>query len=217
MAFRPDGRLIAAGEQKGKHVALVKLGTVRSRPLDEPSASAGGLPAMGGVWSLAFSPAGDTLLAGDGRATCSSAMLGRTGHGTASESDWAAEDDANSRRWHILLTARRSRSGTTGAGWRSGTRNSPGSSRIPVRHQSLGAIVYSLAFFEACGRRQLAIGKETGLQYSPVDANPQGSEPPQACAIPRSASIGDETYRRPREADMLQFSTPQVGRTQCAR
>ncbi len=54
--------------------------------------------------------------------------------------------------------------------------------------------MYSLAFFEACGRRQLAIGTEMGLDYSPVDVNPQEAAYAEPCAMARSAQIGDETY-----------------------
>jgi WD40 repeat protein len=63
-------------------------------------------------------------------------------------------------------------------------------SRLPVEAEPSLGPVYSLTFFDACGRRQLAIGKARGLLYRPADRNLQTP----GCVIRRSASVGDETY-----------------------
>ena len=51
--------------------------------------------------------------------------------------------------------------------------------------------VHSLTFFEACGRRQLAIGKGNELRYEPLGSAPQSTTD---CKVLPKSSIGDEVY-----------------------
>lgn len=153
------------------------------------------------ISSVAFSPTDDTLVAGDGEGY----ILGC--HSVDAQS-WdcrppqgyvRADNDA------ILTVAYSSDGKQIAAGhyWRGVvdlwdakdilSAKVSEASRRTIPHMSPSA-VYSLAFFEACGRRQLAIGTDTGLEYSPVDESPQGASALEPCARARSAQIGDQTY-----------------------
>ncbi len=192
LGVHPGDRLIAAGGPLEDSVALVQLDD-HGAPSNQQSAS--GRKASGQVWSLAFSPVGDTLLVGDGNGNV---LVCQPGGGQSWDCKQAtgyvpAKNDA------ILALAYSPDGAQIAIGHYSrgavevwDAKFSPGSRRA-IYHQSQSA-VYSLAFFEACGRQQLAIGTETGLEYSPVEGNPQGVAQPEACALARSAQIGDETY-----------------------
>jgi WD40 repeat protein len=189
LSVRRDGRLVAASG--ANNVALVQLDE-QGAPA-EPHNAVG--EAHGGISSVAFSPTDDTLIAGDGEGYILACH-------TTGDQSWdcrppqgyaRAENDA------ILTLAFSSDGKQIAAGhyWRGVVdiwdAKVSEESRRTISHMSPSA-VYSLAFFRACGRLQLAIGTDTGLEYSPVDEIPQGAPPLKPCARIRSAQIGDQTY-----------------------
>ncbi|MDH5540504.1 MAG: hypothetical protein OEY03_13975, partial [Rhizobacter sp.] len=193
IAASPDGRLIAAAGRRNQ-VALVALAD-DGTPTESPPALvlAGDVAPSGSVWSLAFAPAGDRLLVGDG----AGAVLACK---TETAGAWRCErtqaypgdpDDA------ILALAYSADGARIAVGrWKGGAEVWDAAftarSRRPIDvGRSLGP-VHSLAFFDACGRRQLAIGKGVELLYRPVDEAPQPPVAPDSCATPRQASVGDE-------------------------
>ncbi|QOZ37394.1 NACHT and WD repeat domain-containing protein [Bradyrhizobium sp. CCBAU 53421] len=193
ISIRRDGRLVAASGGK-ERVALVQLDE-RGDPSTQPVKWSGGAKASATVQSVAFSPVDDTLLAGDGDGnvlSCTTAP-GQSWDCTPLTGYTRTENDA-------ILTLTHSPDGkqiAIGHYWRGvvdvlDTKSSPPSRRT-IHHQSPSA-VYSLAFFEGCGTWQLAIGSSSGLEYSPVAASSNESEPPEFCAKARWAHIGDQTY-----------------------
>lgn len=193
IAVSPDGRLIAAGGYHDR-VALVALAG-DGTPTDQPSAEAGGAPPVGYVWSLAFSPAGDTLLVGDGAGALLACRAAVPASWNCAKTAAYPGDPADAIR-ALAYAADGSRIAV--GHWKGGVElwdaSFRAASRVQVAVGDSLAPVHSLAFFEACGRRQLAVGKGTGLLYQPVDAPPPGFAPPAGCATPRSASVGDEVY-----------------------
>jgi WD40 repeat protein len=193
LSIRRDGRLVAASGGE-KHVALIQLDE-QGDPSTQPVKWSGGEAASGYVQSVAFSPVDDTLLAGDGDGNV------LVCHADSDQS-WDCEHPTGYARTEndAILTLAYSPDGrqiAIGHYWRGvvdiwDTQFSL-SRRKTVYHQSPSA-VYSLAFFEGCGRWQLAIGTNSGLEYSPVIEGSQEAEPVEFCAKARWAQIGDQTY-----------------------
>jgi WD40 repeat protein len=193
LSIRRDGRLVAA--TAGAKIALVQLDET-GEPSKDPVTFATGQPALGGtVQSLAFSPAGDTLVAGDGEGYI---LICRP----AGPKPWdcAYPEKFQAVPNDAILTFTYSSDGqqvAVGHYWRGVVdiwdANFSSGSRRTIDHQSPSA-VYSLAFFEACGRRQLAIATNSGLEYSPLDERAPGDKPVDYCARARWAQIGDQTY-----------------------
>lgn len=199
LAFSPDGRTIAAGGYD-RHIALVGL-TEDGAPLNAPLATAGGTLPIGYVWSMVFSPAGDTLLAGDGVGTV--LVCRPAAHSTWSctrSRAYPGEPDKPPAETDAIRALAYTPDGQQIAvgRWNGGVElwdaDFSAKSRVPIDVGEWPGPVHGLSFFEACGRRQLAIGKGTGLQYRSADPSLQGAAPAAGCAMPRSAPVGDETY-----------------------
>jgi WD40 repeat protein len=190
LSIRRDGRLVAASGER--QVALIELDE-QGDPSRQPVTWSRGEEASALVQSVAFSPAEDTLLAGDGDGYL---LVCRPG----SDRAWDCKRPADFKRManDAILTLAYSPDGSrvaVGHYWRGIVElwDSQFSRRTTIYHQSLAA-VYSLAFFESCGRSQLAIGTSGGLEFSPIAATPEEAEPVQLCAKARWAQVGDHTY-----------------------
>jgi WD40 repeat protein len=193
LSIRQDGRLVAA--TAGTKIALVQLDE-HGDPSKQPVTFTRGKQPLGGAGAaqtVAFSPQGDRLVAGDAEGY----VLVCRPDGLKSW-DCAYPQGYEPVANDAILTLAYSPNGdriAVGHYWRGAVdiwdaQFSPGSRRT-INHPSPSA-VYGLAFFEACGRWQLAIGTSTGLAYSPV--GPLEAEPIEFCARARWAQIGDPTY-----------------------
>jgi WD40 repeat protein len=200
VAFSANGRLVAAGgyDRRIMLVALAEDGV----SADQPALAAGGDEPEGDVWSLTYSPAGDTLLAGDGiGAVLVCKTDARASWKCKRSPAYPGERGKDSRELNPIRALAYSPDGTQIAvgSWKGGVEvwdaSLSAKSRMSIDVAQLPGPVVSLAYFDVCGRRYLAIGKGTGLQYRLVAPNLQGSEPPAGCEVPRSASVGDETLR----------------------
>jgi WD40 repeat protein len=190
LSIRRDGRLVAASGNA--RIALIELDE-QGDPSRQLVTWSGGEEASAQVQSVAFSPTEDTLLAGDGDGYL---LVCKPG----SERAWDCNRPTDFKRTpnDAILTLAYSPDGSqvaVGHYWRGIVEiwDTQFSRPRMIYHQSLAA-VYSLAFFESCGRWQLAIGTSSGLEFSPVAAGPEEAEPVQFCAKARWAQIGDHTY-----------------------
>jgi WD40 repeat protein len=193
LSIRRDGRLAAAGGAR-ERVVLIQLDE-QGDPSKQPVKLSAGTAASGEVQSVAFSPVDDTLLASDEDGYILACEPG-------SDQSWDCKHPTGFTRTanDAILTLAYSPDGrqiaighySHGVVETWDTQFSP-SSRRTIHHQSPSA-VYSLAFFESCGRWQLAIGTNSGLEYSPVAESTQEAEPVEFCARARWAQIGNQTY-----------------------
>ena len=192
LSIRADGRLVAASSPfVGGHVALISLNE-QGVPSEQVSSTVGDEPYYG-VWSVAFSPAGDTLLAGDGD---SNILVCRPG----SDGLWSCKRVEGNKpggpdRIQAIAYSPDGGQVAIGHSWRGivEVRDAQVSSASRVLPYELPSPVQSLTFFDACHSRQLAIGTETGLAHRPVDPSAEDPNQVEACANAPWAQIGDQT------------------------
>ncbi|MGY4310295.1 WD40 repeat protein [Bradyrhizobium sp. USDA 4369] len=193
LSIRPDGRLVAVSG--GKHVALVQLDEQGAPSKQTIRLAEGNEASGGGVQTVAFSPDGDTLVAGDGDGNI---FVCKTG----SAESWDCRNPQGYQRVEndAILTLAYSPDGrqiAVGHYWRGAVdlwdAQFSADSRRTIYHQSPSA-VYGLTFFKACKEWQLAIGTNAGLEYSPIGDGLQQAGPVEFCARARWAQIGDQVY-----------------------